>query len=114
MAATVEDSLYTDIELFLARGLNIRVPNAARMDPSTETVRRKGGVVGAFNTVRLVTVADRVTDPVLNPLFKDTQRESYRLGDALQHEDRGGEFLVGREPVPSAVASSAAPSVPAA
>lgn len=101
MALAVEstDGLYTDLELFLARGLNIRVPNAVRMDPTTETMRRRGGVVGTFNTVRLVGVADRVTDPVLNPNFAETQRESYRLGDIWNHEDRGGEFLVGREPV---------------
>lgn len=76
---------YSDIELALIRGtLNLPVTNQGRLDPSTETVRRRGGIVGAFRNVRVVNEDAVVADPVRNPFWQTTFRDSYRLGNALE------------------------------
>lgn len=86
MAQQDPQTLFSQIELALMHGtLNLNVTNQGRLDPSTETVRRKGGVVGTFNTVRLIPLGEVVADPILNPYFDLTQAESFRLGDAYYH-----------------------------
>ena len=72
-----------DLELALLRGLQVRVTNVGRIDPSTEELRKKNGLSGFNDTVRVIPISKYTADPMLNPMYDATRRESYRLGDML-------------------------------
>lgn len=73
--------VWNDMELALLRGIKLGVTNIGRVDPSVELLRRKNGLSGTYDGVRLIPLGDYVTDPVRNPYYEMTRRESYRLGD---------------------------------
>lgn len=89
----LNNPLYTEIEAFLLRGTSLRVTNMGRMDPSTELLRRRNGMSGAFEGVRVFDLGARATEPAQNPLYSLTQRESFRLGDSLLDTREGASVL---------------------
>jgi hypothetical protein len=92
----VDASLLTEIEQALLRGTTLRVTNKGRIDPSTETVRRKGGHVGAYEPVKLIPVGDRAIEPSLNPFWEQTRLENYRLGEWMLDTKSEPTFFGGR------------------
>lgn len=72
---------WNDMDLALLRGFKLGVTNIGRVEHSTDLLRRKNGLSGTYDGVRLIPLGDYVTDPVRNPLHELTRRENYRLGD---------------------------------
>lgn len=80
-AAVPTTQAFDDMQLALLRGLTLNVKNLGRIDPSVEELRKKNGLSGINDGVRVLPLSDFTIDPARNPLYELTRRENYRLGD---------------------------------